>query len=124
MSHSWPGNVRELLNVLESAILHHPFETLEDRHLNDLLDDGAIFAGPAPSSRQLEESTRRPESERAPRQRPKRSRPTSLDRQEIATVLASTGGNLARASRRLGVPRSTLRYWVGQHGLAELIPRD
>jgi len=45
-------------------------------------------------------------------------------RNAIAGALAGAGGNVARAARRLGVPRSTLRYWIQQHGLAELVPKD
>jgi transcriptional regulator of acetoin/glycerol metabolism len=36
----------------------------------------------------------------------------------------TTGGNIARAARRLGLPRTTLRHRISKHGLAHLIPRD
>ncbi len=39
------------------------------------------------------------------------------DRELIATELRATGGNVLRASRRLGVPRSTLGYWIQIFGL-------
>ena len=42
----------------------------------------------------------------------------------IAEALLASGGNVARAARRLQVPRSTLRYRVEVHGLEGLIPRD
>ena len=44
--------------------------------------------------------------------------------EHINAVLRSTGGNISRAARRLGMPRSTLRYWIQIHGLGGLIPRD
>jgi DNA-binding NtrC family response regulator len=42
----------------------------------------------------------------------------------IARVLDATGGNVARAARRLGVARSTLRGRIARHALAARIPRD
>ncbi len=46
------------------------------------------------------------------------------DRELIAAELQATGGNVLRASRRLGVPRSTLRYWIEMYGLEGLVPFD
>ena len=40
-----------------------------------------------------------------------------LERDRIAGVLQLVGGNVARAARRLGMPRSTLRYRLGKYGL-------
>ena len=42
----------------------------------------------------------------------------------IEAALQATGGNVSRASRRLGVPRGTLRYWIEIYGLEELVPLD
>ena len=42
----------------------------------------------------------------------------------IAAELQAAGGNVSRTARRLGVPRSTLRYWIGIYGLEGLVPRD
>lgn len=39
-------------------------------------------------------------------------------------ALAATGGNVARAARRLGLARSTLRHRIARHGLGHLIPQD
>jgi transposase-like protein len=49
--------------------------------------------------------------------------PTSAERAAIEAALAATGGNVRRAARRLGVPRSTLRYRIGRFGLEHLLPR-
>ncbi len=46
------------------------------------------------------------------------------DEDSLRAVLIETGGNLSRASRRLGIPRGTLRYRVRQLGLDQLVPRD
>ena len=42
----------------------------------------------------------------------------------IRAALAESGGNIARAARRLGVPRGTLRYRIRKYGLDHLIPKD
>jgi len=44
--------------------------------------------------------------------------------ERIARTLAATGGNVARAARRLGLARSTLRGRIARHALAARIPRD
>jgi DNA-binding NtrC family response regulator len=46
------------------------------------------------------------------------------DRNQLAELLLECGGNVARVARRLGRPRSTIRYRIAQHGLSHLIPRD
>ena len=42
----------------------------------------------------------------------------------IEAELRAAGGNVSRTARRLGVPRSTLRYWIGIYGLEGLVPLD
>ena len=44
--------------------------------------------------------------------------------ERIARTLDATGGNVARAARRLGLPRSTLRGHIARHALDVRIPRD
>jgi len=44
--------------------------------------------------------------------------------ERIARVLDGTGGNVARAARRLGLPRSTLRGQIARLDLARRIARD
>jgi DNA-binding NtrC family response regulator len=44
--------------------------------------------------------------------------------ERIARVLAASGGNVARAARRLGLARSTLRGRIARHALEPRIPRD
>ena len=43
---------------------------------------------------------------------------------ELEETLRETGGNVARAARRLGVPRTTLRRRIAAARLGHLIPRD
>jgi len=44
--------------------------------------------------------------------------------ERIAHVLDATGGNVARAARRLGLARSTLRGQIARHDLGAYISRD
>ena len=44
--------------------------------------------------------------------------------ERIARTLEATGGNVARAARRLGLARSTLRDRIERHALGAQIPRD
>jgi len=93
----WPGNVRELVHLLEGLCLSEPEAPFDGERLAERLP--------------LE-----PECE------PSASDEAGDD--VVAEVLRATGGNVARAARRLGVPRSTLRYRIQRAGLAALIPGD
>jgi DNA-binding NtrC family response regulator len=93
-AHPWPGNVRELRNVLERAILlgENPVVSPEDL----LFDAGGAAPGPEPG------------------------RPRTLleaERSSIEAALRETGGHVASAAERLGVPRSTLYQKLKQHGI-------
>ena len=50
--------------------------------------------------------------------------PAAAPAERIARTLAATGGNVARAARRLGIARSTLRSQIARHALAAHIARD
>jgi two-component system response regulator HydG len=98
----WPGNVRELLHAVERALVHARGPVLDAAALGD-----ETLAAPVAREARV-------------------SRPpgTGDPASEISRVLRSTGGNVSRAARRLGVSRGTLRYRIVQHGLGSLIPRD
>jgi DNA-binding NtrC family response regulator len=112
-SHPWPGNVRELMNVLE-RLLVQGYETLEEGDLDGILDHSFPWG---PAAAQPVSFTVPP-----PAAAPERGR--RLERDDIVATLVATGGNVARAARRLGVARSTLRYRIRKCGLAALIPCD
>lgn len=99
--HPWPGNVRELLNVLERLALRHQVGSLDADDLDELFD-GEATSDPDGSDDSV----------------------ATLDRLSVERMLRTTGGNVARAARRLGIPRSTLRYRLRLQGLDDLIPRD
>jgi DNA-binding NtrC family response regulator len=101
--HAWPGNVRELLNVLERILVQHQA---------GLLDETSLASGLEVESEGLELASSSWQD-------------GGLDqRSRIEAALLSSGGNISRAARRLGLARGTLRYRIRQHGLAHLIPRD
>jgi DNA-binding NtrC family response regulator len=99
--YDWPGNVRELMNLLERLLVQRRGALLDVEDLEGILEPVA------PS----ESDTAIPPDEN----------------DEVALIraaLADTGGNIARASRRLGVPRGTLRYRIEKYGLGALVPKD
>jgi two-component system NtrC family response regulator len=105
--HSWPGNVRELMNLLERLLILQAAGLIDESSLSDLLDSEG---GPAAI---------------APRyQGPLPPAGSPRERQILAAELASTGGNISRVARRLGIARGTLRYRLGLHDLGDLIPND
>ena len=90
--YSWPGNIRELRNILERAVLLSEDGRLRPPHLRfEFASDGhpsssASFAGPADTSVSLAE----------------------MQRRYMQRVIEEEGGNVDRAAKRLGVPRSSL----------------
>jgi DNA-binding NtrC family response regulator len=115
-SHDWPGNVRELLNLLERVIAHGAGPLLDGADLRGLLGPWRGAGADAGVGAVADRPTRRAGRPPDPSERD--------DRDRIATALVTTGGNIARAARRLGLPRTTLRHRISKHGLAHLIPRD
>ena len=116
-AHDWPGNVRELLNLLERVLAQGAGPALDAADLGGLLGP---WRGAASDIGPHAVADRR--NDRAePRSAIGRS---CDDRDRIATALVTTGGNIARAARRLGLPRTTLRHRIAKHGLAHLVPRD
>jgi DNA-binding NtrC family response regulator len=98
----WPGNVRELLHEVERSLVRCRGPVLEATVLGD---DVLRVASPREAVTPMARDPADPAA-------------------EISRVLRSTGGNVSRAARRLGVSRGTLRYRIVQHGLGSLIPRD
>jgi DNA-binding NtrC family response regulator len=93
LRHPWPGNLRELRNELERALLSAGVGPIELRHLS--------LAGPQPPARPVHGGTLE-----------------EVERAYIESVLEQELGHVGRASRRLGVPRSTLYQKLRALGLA------
>ena len=83
MGYEWPGNIRELRNLIEREVIFNR--------------GGLISMDSLPSARN---STRKPTP---------LSSLQEVERQHIRRVLDSCGGNKSRASRILGITRTTLR---------------
>lgn len=116
-AHPWPGNVRELLNLVERVLAQGAGSVLDASDLEELLRP---WRGPA-NGVDVHAVADRPDERMDSRFAS--ARPCD-DRDRIVTALVTTGGNIARAARRLGLPRTTLRHRIAKHGLAHLIPRD
>jgi transcriptional regulator with AAA-type ATPase domain len=89
-AHPWPGNVRELENALERLAIRCPGRPVGPGDLDAALESlpwqGWTAAGGEPAVVRDRHADDR-----------------------IVRALAETGGNVARAARRLGLPRTTLR---------------
>jgi DNA-binding NtrC family response regulator len=103
---SWPGNVRELMNVLERLLIRAAGHRIGLADLEGVFDFEPWPLPDPESARALGFADR--DAERRPAPAPER----------IAAVLRSNGGNVARAARELGMPRTTLRHRLRRLGLA------
>lgn len=82
--HEWPGNLRELFHVVEAAAVLEESPRIEASLIEELLGRAPVVTRLRATSPSVEE--------------------VELDR---------ANGNLSLAARRLGIPRSTLRYRLG-----------
>ena len=83
--YQWPGNIRELRNIIERAVLLARSNPLSQEHFN-CLQAPAVVQNPETTTRGL----------------------GSLELEHIKKVLASSGGDAARAAKALGISRATL----------------
>ena len=96
MDYPWPGNVRELNNAVEHGMI--------------LAKNGRITPDCLPFD------IRHHYDNAKPRTRPAReASETDPHKKEILDAIAASGGNRARAARKLGIDRSTL--WRRMHRL-------
>jgi two-component system, NtrC family, response regulator HydG len=97
----WPGNVRELMNTIERAVVLARSTCLDE-------DDFTILAEkqPAGDNAAMDGSTLID----VPLE--------TVEKEAIASTLASAGGNKSEAARRLGITRKTLREKLKKYNLA------
>jgi DNA-binding NtrC family response regulator len=113
-AHTWPGNVRELVNVLERLLVQGGARGFEAEDLDGLFSDS-----PAPDAPRWERATR---AQVTPA--PDLDPDEAADAERIATALREAGGNVSRVSRRLELPRGTLRHRMHKYGLEHLTQKD
>jgi DNA-binding NtrC family response regulator len=113
--HRWPGNVRELLNVLERLMARGAARELIDEDLDGLLvvtERAARIDGDSEAALRTAETP------------PDLTPAEQADADRIAAALEATGGNVSRVSRRLEMPRGTLRHRIRKYRLESLIQKD
>jgi Nif-specific regulatory protein len=97
MSYHWPGNVRELENCLERAVLVSNDEVIHGYHLPPTLQtaeaSGTVTAGPLQAALD------------------------NVEREMITESLKSCRGNMAKASRILGITERLMGLRVKKHGV-------
>jgi len=94
LEHDWPGNVRELRNALERAVILADGEPISAAHLRIYAAAKPRAAAPIPHLR-------------------------AVERETIVQVLRESGGNKARAAKRLGLTRTQLYGRLRKYGLEE-----
>ncbi len=85
-AHTWPGNVRELRNTVERAVILSAGQPIGTEHI--ILTENPGQSVPIQSSGSISLD--------------------DIERQHIQKVLASVGGNKAKAASILGIDRTTL----------------
>jgi two-component system response regulator AtoC len=102
IAHDWKGNVRELENTLRRAILFSPQQVLLEEHL--------FLEG------ERESSSEQPATSVGMRE-PAKKTLSEMEREHIAQVLQSTGGNRSAACRQLGISHPTLLRKIRKYSL-------
>lgn len=89
--HPWPGNVRQVMNLIERAAICWPDQVIDAPLADRLLDPSDLDPSPLHALPDLAAGRR-----------------TSAA--HLSWVIEACEGNVSRAARLLGIPRSTLRY--------------
>lgn len=109
--HPWPGNIRELRNVLRSCLAMTIGEVTRASDLPidfiEEMSDSNLDAPKEGDPPQL--ATARPSAE-----------PKALvdwEVEAIRSALTTSGGNISKSARKLGITRATLYHKMERHGL-------
>ena len=103
--YSWPGNVRELRNVIERICIMQNEAVILPEHLPTEIWGGAPMTESGLSFEIPSEGISL------------ESLIEDIEKKYIEKALEVSGGNVAKTSRILNVPRGTLRYKLGKYNL-------
>ncbi len=112
-SYRWPGNVRELRHVLERICIMHDAKVLGPEHL------------PAELTPEVHEANSALDPICFPIPREGFNLEEMVDRftlRLIMKVMDMTDGNISKAAKMLGVPRTTLRYKLDKYSTEAMSP--
>ncbi len=99
-NHAWPGNVREMRNIIERALLVIREDTITAEHLRILILGGAVSEDDSGAeSCNLDEMV------------------AAVERRSIATALARSNNNRAKAAKLLGISRPLLYKKLHIYGI-------
>ena len=128
--YAWPGNVRELENIIERAMILARGGELQSSHLDfgrraqqqsggfpTVTSDAGSGPASFPPTAAAGGGGGGGEDGRSLAERLLDS-----ERKEIMAAVEKSKGNIASASRMLGINRSTLYYRLRKHGLEHLLP--
>jgi|JI10StandDraft_1071094.scaffolds.fasta_scaffold31599_3 Nif-specific regulatory protein len=119
--YAWPGNVRELENIIERAMILARGGEVGAQHL-DFGRRAQQSSGSFPVT--VHEAPSAPVVLAPPSDDGKSlaERLLESEKKEIVAAVEKSKGNIASASRMLGINRSTLYYRLRKHGLEHLLP--
>ncbi len=121
--YNWPGNVRELENIIERGMILARGAPLSATHL-DFGRRAALSAAATSSSGPVAvvNVAAVAAASSSDDGRSLGERLLESERKEIIAAVEKSRGNIASASRMLGINRSTLYYRLRKHSLEHLLP--
>ncbi|HVV84315.1 MAG TPA: sigma-54 dependent transcriptional regulator [Kofleriaceae bacterium] len=127
--YSWPGNVRELENIIERAMILARGGEVAAHHLDfgrraqpSSSPSGSFPPVPVEPTAAAGAASSAAAIAPADEGRSLAERLLESERKEIVAAVEKSRGNIASASRILGINRSTLYYRLRKHGLEHLLP--
>jgi DNA-binding NtrC family response regulator len=103
VSYDWPGNIRELENILEMSTILSQDGVIEPHHLGARIMQRASIAGARPRDETEEEDE---------------GSIRTAELQLLQATIQELEGNIALASRRLGMSRSTIYRRMKEYGIS------